>query len=103
MFCCYFYDVLQRPHVKMLIYTMRLILIIAIYYKGVNSINQNEFNVGDTNEDFKQEMMVFRTVSILCKFRPNLVHLYYDRALRTNIAEKLILSMNNCTSLMLVG
>lgn len=84
----------------MLIYTVRLILVIAIYYEGANCINPTEFDV-NTNEAFTQEM-VFRTVSILCNFRPNLVHLYYDGAVRTNAAEEMILSLNNCTSLMVV-
>lgn len=89
----------------MLLYSVRLILIIAIYYEGVNStINQTEFNVdafGDKYEIFTQEL-VSRTVSILCKFRPNLVHVYYDRASRTNVAEQVIFMMNNCTALMVV-
>lgn len=88
----------------MLMYTVRLILIFGIYYEGVNCINQTEFNVdafGDAYENITQELVV-RTVSILCKFRPNLVHVYYDKALRTNVAEKLIFSMNNCTSLVIV-
>lgn len=79
-------------------------LIVAIYYEGVNSINQttttpNAF--GDTHDDFTQEL-VLRTVSILCKFRSNLVHIYYDKALKTNVAEELIRLLNNCASLMLV-
>ncbi|XP_037050215.1 uncharacterized protein LOC119084371 isoform X1 [Bradysia coprophila] len=88
----------------MLMYTVRMVLIIAIYCDGVNSINQTEFSVNapsDTTDDFMQEMIV-RTVSILCKLQPNLVHVYHDRALRTTIAEDLILSLGNCTSLMLV-
>lgn len=91
--------------VKMLMYTVRLLLIIAIYCDGVNSINQTEFSVnafGDTADDDSIREMVDRTVSILCKLQPNLVHVYYDRALRTNVAEDVILSLGNCVSLMIV-
>lgn len=79
--------------------TVRAILIIAVYYEAVNSQTQLEFS--DTPETFTREL-VYRTVSILCRLRPNLAHVYYDSDLKTSIAEKLIFLMNNCTSLMLV-
>lgn len=83
---------------------LSLLLIIATCCGGVNSINRTEFSVnaiGDTADEFMSEL-VARTVSLLCKLQPNLVHVYYDRALRTDIAEEMMLSLGNCTSLMLV-
>ncbi|KAJ6634775.1 Glutamate receptor [Pseudolycoriella hygida] len=80
------------------------VLITIIYCEGVNTTNDSESDVDrffGTHIDSKNQL-IFRTVSILCKFQPNLVHIYYDGALKTNVAEKLILLMSNCSSLMIV-
>lgn len=87
---------------------LRFILIITISCKSVNLSNGTEFLVNDSvdtyanfTDDVTQEM-VNRTVSILCTFRPNLVHVYYDSSVETNVPEHMILALNDCTSLMLV-
>lgn len=100
--CCYLWCVSTTA--TMLMYSVRLLLIIAIYYDAVNTINRTEFKVntfGDTYDDLMQQL-VFPTASMLCKFRSNLVHMYYDTSLQTSTAEELIFLLSKCSSLLIV-
>lgn len=85
-------------------YLVRLLLIIAIYCESVSSINQTKFNVdtvGNTDKDLMQQLVI-PTASMLCNFRPNLVHIYYNISVQTSTDEELISLINKCSSLMIV-
>lgn len=83
----------------MLPFSVHIILIIAIYCDGVFLLNETDLDLNGVEDDDFTQKLVIHAASMLCDFRVNLVYVYYETTLRTNIAENMIFLLNRCTAL----
>lgn len=87
----------------MLSICIRYIVITAIIYEQIYAIDENEWiSHSFGNDENLAHQLSYYTASMLCNFRVNLVHVYYETNLTSNIAETLIIMMSKCTSIMVV-